>query len=135
MDPSSGQVTLKDKGETTITVVSGDKQTAIYTIAMPNSIVSVNSSGRVDYNTANNICKNIKGSLPSSIKELKDLYDDWGAANKYQHYSQESITAWTLQTSKNKVQGVASTYDLVRENPLIDKVNIAGNYAYAVCVR
>lgn len=78
MDPSSGQVTLKDKGETTITVVSGDKQTAIYTIAMPNSIVSVNSSGRVDYNTANNICKNIKGSLPSSIKELKDLYDDWG---------------------------------------------------------
>lgn len=135
VDPSSGQVTLKDKGETTITVVSGDKQTAIYTIAMPNSIVSVNSSGRVDYNTANNICKNIKGSLPSSIKELKDLYDDWGAANKYQHYSQESITAWTLQTSENKVQGVASTYDLVRENPLIDKVDIAGNYAYAVCVR
>ncbi|EHW5677645.1 intimin [Escherichia albertii] len=132
---STGQVTLRDKGSTTITVVSGDKQTASYTISMPKKIVSVNSDSRVNYNMANTICKNINGSLPSSITELKELYNKWGAANKYQHYTQKSITAWTLQTADDIKQGVTSTYDLVRENPQLNKVAIAGNNAYAVCVK
>lgn len=132
---SSGQVTLKSKGTTTITVVSGDKQTATYIISMPNSIVSVNSDSRVSYNMADSICKKNNGRLPSSITELKELYNKWGAANKYQYYTQKSITAWTLQTADDIKQGVTSTYDLVRENPQLNKVAIAGNNAYAVCVK
>ncbi|WP_161538697.1 intimin [Escherichia albertii] len=135
IDAYSGIVTLKEKGEAVIKVISGDKQTATYTIAMPKKIVSVNSNNRVNYNTARSICRNINGSLPSSIAELETLYNKWGAANNYQHYTQTSITAWTLQTSDDVKKGVTSTYDLVRKNPLLNKVSITENNAYAVCVK
>ncbi|WP_162773854.1 intimin C-type lectin domain-containing protein, partial [Escherichia coli] len=71
----------------------------------------------------------------SSIAELETLYNKWGAANNYQHYTQLSITAWTLQTSDDVKKGVTSTYDLVRKNPQLNKVNINDNNAYAVCVK
>lgn len=135
IDASSGIITLKEKGEAVIKVVSGDKQTATYTISTPKKIVSVNSGSRVNYNSASSICGKINGSLPSSIAELETLYNKWGAANNYQHYTQSSITAWTLQTSDDVKKGVTSTYDLVRENPQLNKVNIDDNNAYAVCVK
>lgn len=135
IDASSGIITLKEKGEAVIKVISGDKQTATYTIVMPKKIVSVNSNNRVNYNAARTICKNVNGSLPSSIAELEMLYNKWGAANNYQHYTQASITAWTLQTSDDVKKGVTSTYDLVRKNPLLNKVSITDNNAYAVCVK
>ncbi|ENB4890905.1 intimin type alpha [Escherichia albertii] len=135
VDASSGQITLKDKGATTITVVSGDNQTATYTIATPDGLIVSNLSKRVTYNDAVNTCKNLSGKLPSSQSELENVFKTWGAANKYEYYkSYQSISSWVQQTPGNMNSGVASTYDLVRENPL-NNVDVNGTYAYATCVK
>ncbi|EKO5868771.1 intimin type alpha [Escherichia coli] len=132
---STGQVTLRDKGSTTITVVSGDKQTATYIIARPSSmIVSINE--RMTYNNAMSSCQSLSGRLPSSQKELADVFDTWGAANKYEHYeTRNAMISWIKQTDQDMRQGVASTYDLVKKNPLTNKVNINKPNAYATCVK
>lgn len=135
VDASSGQITLKDKGATTITVVSGDNQTATYTIATPDGLIVSNLSKRVTYNDAVNTCKNLSGKLPSSQSELENVFKTWGAANKYEYYkSYQSISSWVQQTPGNMNSGVASTYDLVRKNPL-NNVDVNGTYAYATCVK
>ncbi|BAT41861.1 intimin type alpha [Escherichia albertii] len=135
VDASSGQITLKDKGATTITVVSGDNQTATYTIATPDSLIVSNLSKRVTYNDAVNTCKNLGGKLPSSQSELENVFKIWGAANKYEYYkSRQSISSWVQQTPGNMNSGVASTYDLVRKNPL-SNVDVNGTNAYATCVK
>ncbi|MCZ9077373.1 intimin type alpha [Escherichia albertii] len=135
VDASSGQITLKDKGATTITVVSGDNQTATYTIATPDSLIVSNLSKRVTYNDAVNTCKNLGGKLPSSQSELENVFKIWGAANKYEYYkSRQSISSWVQQTPGDMNGGVASTYDLVRKNPL-SNVDVNGTNAYATCVK
>lgn len=78
VDASSGQVTLKEKGTTTISVISSDNQTATYTIATPNSLIVPNMSKRVTYNDAVNTCKNFGGKLPSSQNELENVFKAWG---------------------------------------------------------
>ncbi|EES3073200.1 intimin type alpha [Escherichia coli] len=132
---STGQVTLRDKGSTTITVVSGDKQTATYIIARPSSmIVSINE--RMTYNNAMSSCQSLSGRLPSSQKELADVFDTWGAANKYEHYeTRNAMISWIKQTDQDMRQGVASTYDLVKKNPLTNTVDINKPNAYATCVK
>ena len=132
---STGQVTLRDKGSTTITVVSGDKQTATYIIARPSSmIVSINK--RMTYKNAMSSCQSLSGRLPSYQKELADVFDTWGAANKYKHYeTRNTMISWIKQTDQDMSQGVASTYDLIKENPLTNKVDINNPNAYATCVK
>ncbi|EHX8501577.1 Ig-like domain-containing protein, partial [Escherichia coli] len=132
---STGQVTLRDKGSTTITVVSGDKQTATYIIARPSSmIVSINK--RMTYKNAMSSCQSLSGRLPSYQKELADVFDTWGAANKYKHYeTRNTMISWIKQTDQDMSQGVASTYDLIKKNPLTNQVDINNPNAYATCVK
>ncbi|WP_414092192.1 intimin type alpha [Escherichia albertii] len=133
---STGQVTLRDKGSTTITVVSGDKQTATYTIAIPSSMIVSNINNRMTYNEAMSSCQSLGGRLPSSQRELADVFDTWGAANKYEHYkTSTSIISWIKQTDDDVKKGVASTYDLVKRNPLTSSVKTDARNAYATCVK
>ncbi|EJM1766760.1 intimin type alpha [Escherichia albertii] len=135
VDASSGQITLKDKGATTITVVSGDNQTATYTIATPDSLIVSNLSTRMTYNGAVNACKNLGGKLPSSQSELENVFKVWGAANKYEYYkSSKTMISWVQQTAQEVKSGVASTYDLVKQNPL-NNIKIDESNAYATCVK
>ena len=135
VDASSGQVTLKEKGTTTISVISSDNQTATYTIATPNSLIVPNMSKRVTYNDAVNTCKNFGGKLPSSQNELENVFKAWGAANKYEYYkSSQTIISWVQQTAQDAKSGVASTYDLVKQNPL-NNIKASESNAYATCVK
>ena len=135
VDASSGQVTLKEKGTTTISVISSDNQTATYTIATPNSLIVPNMSKRVTYNDAVNTCKNFGGKLPSSQNELENVFKAWGAANKYEYYkSSQTIISWVQQTAQDVKSGVASTYDLVKQNPL-NNIKASESNAYATCVK
>ncbi|ENJ9498393.1 hypothetical protein AB2W08_004692, partial [Escherichia coli] len=78
----------------------------------------------------------LSGRLPSSQKELADVFDTWGAANKYEHYeTRNAMISWIKQTDQDMRQGVASTYDLVKKNPLTNKVDINKPNAYATCVK
>ncbi|EHK5580425.1 hypothetical protein ITL14_004609, partial [Salmonella enterica] len=63
------------------------------------------------------------------------VFATWGAASAYDHYSSAaSITAWVKQTSSEIASGTASTYDLVRQNPL-SNVNVNSASAFTVCVQ
>ncbi|WP_414132925.1 intimin type alpha [Escherichia albertii] len=136
VDASSGQITLKDKGTTTITVVSGDNQTATYTIATPSSMIVSNINSRMTYSEAMSSCQSLRGRLPSSQSELADVFDTWGAANKYEYYkTSTSIISWIKQTDDDVKKGVASTYDLVKRNPLTSSVKTDARNAYATCVK
>lgn len=133
---STGQVTLRDKGTTTITVVSGDNQTATYIIATPNSLIVPNIKNRVTYNDAVSSCQSLGGRLPSSQSELANVFNTWGAANKYEHYNASTtIISWVKQTEEDMKKGVADTYDLVNQNPLNGIVNTNKPNAYATCVK
>ncbi|EFZ3421226.1 Intimin, partial [Shigella flexneri] len=126
--------TLNSKAGTTITVTSGDNQTATYTINAPTKLITADTSSRVTYAAANATCA-ATGRLANDQSELAGVFATWGAANTYDHYSNAaSITAWVKQTSAEIAAGAASTYDLVRQNPLSNvKVNSAS--AFAVCVQ
>ncbi|HFP9644120.1 TPA: intimin type beta, partial [Escherichia coli] len=119
---NSGVITLNEKGSATITVVSGDNQSATYTINAPGSIViAVDKNTRVTYFDAENKCKTNSANLAQSKELLANIYSTWGAANKYPYYSgSESLTAWIKQSSSEQSSGVSSTYDLVTKNPLIN---------------
>ncbi|MCZ8623022.1 intimin type alpha [Escherichia albertii] len=133
---STGQVTLRDKGTTTITVVSGDNQTATYIIATPNSLIVPNIKNRMTYNDAVSSCQSLGGRLPSSQSELANVFNTWGAANKYEHYNASTtIISWVKQTEEDMKKGVADTYDLVNQNPLNGIVNTKKPNAYATCVK
>ncbi|MCZ8671292.1 intimin type gamma [Escherichia albertii] len=126
---ASGKVTLNGKGSVVIKATSGDKQTVSYTIKAPSYMIRVDN--KANYASATAICKN---SLPSSQKVLADIFNSWGAANKYGHYgSMNSIPAWIKQTESDKNSGVSTTYDLIRQNPRSD-VNVDTLNVYAVCV-
>lgn len=59
-----------------------------------------------------------------------------GAANKYEHYkTSTSIISWIKQTDDDVKKGVASTYDLVKRNPLTSSVKTDARNAYATCVK
>ncbi|EFA4114505.1 intimin, partial [Escherichia coli] len=123
---NSGVITLNEKGSATITVVSGDNQSATYTINAPGSIViAVDKNTRVTYFDAENKCKTNSANLAQSKELLANIYSTWGAANKYPYYSgSKSLTAWIKQSSSEQSSGVSSTYDLVSNNPNINvKVN------------
>ncbi|EER1856453.1 intimin, partial [Escherichia coli] len=111
---NSGVITLNEKGSATITVVSGDNQSATYTINAPGSIViAVDKNTRVTYFDAENKCKTNSANLAQSKELLANIYSTWGAANKYPYYSgSKSLTAWIKQSSSEQSSGVSSTYDL-----------------------
>ncbi|EER4888390.1 intimin, partial [Escherichia coli] len=115
---NSGVITLNEKGSATITVVSGDNQSATYTINAPGSIViAVDKNTRVTYFDAENKCKTNSANLAQSKELLANIYSTWGAANKYPYYSgSKSLTAWIKQSSSEQSSGVSSTYDLVTKN-------------------
>ena len=141
VDALTGRVTLLKKGTTTIEVVSGDNQTATYTINTPIKIISVETKNKVVYNDAEAICRTNNGRLPLSTNELKDVYNKWGAANSYEGYKgKNTITAWTQQTEDDKTKGWTSTFDIVTKNEIPsngsnNKVNVTAANAFAVCVR
>ncbi|HBA8399867.1 TPA: intimin [Escherichia coli] len=133
---NSGVITLNEKGSATITVVSGDNQSATYTINAPGSIViAVDKNTRVTYFDAENKCKTNSANLAQSKELLANIYSTWGAANKYPYYSgSKSLTAWIKQSSSEQSSGVSSTYDLVTENQLIN-VGVNNKNAFSVCVK
>ncbi|EFO3697732.1 intimin [Escherichia coli] len=133
---NSGVITLNEKGSATITVVSGDNQSATYTINAPGSIViAVDKNNRVTYFDAENKCKTNSANLAQSKELLANIYSTWGAANKYPYYSgSKSLTAWIKQSSSEQSSGVSSTYDLVLENPMIN-VKVNDKNAFPVCVK
>ncbi|EFH1063022.1 intimin [Escherichia coli] len=133
---NSGVITLNEKGSATITVVSGDNQSATYTINAPGSIViAVDKNTRVTYFDAENKCKTNSANLAQSKELLANIYSTWGAANKYPYYSgSKSLTAWIKQSSSEKPSGVSSTYDLVSNNPMIN-VKVNDKNAFPVCVK
>ncbi|EEZ4466996.1 intimin [Escherichia coli] len=133
---NSGVITLNEKGSATITVVSGDNQSATYTINAPGSIViAVDKNTRVTYFDAENKCKTNSANLAQSKELLANIYSTWGAANKYPYYSgSESLTAWIKQSSSEQSSGVSSTYDLVTKNQL-SNVGVNNKNAFSVCVK
>ncbi|EFE7560492.1 intimin [Escherichia coli] len=133
---NSGVITLNEKGSATITVVSGDNQSATYTINAPGSIViAVDKNTRVTYFDAENKCKTNSANLAQSKELLANIYSTWGAANKYPYYSgSKSLTAWIKQSSSEESSGVSSTYDLVFYNPM-NNVNVNDKNAFPVCVK
>ncbi|EFJ8467864.1 intimin type beta [Escherichia coli] len=133
---NSGVITLNEKGSATITVVSGDNQSATYTINAPGSIViAVDKNTRVTYFDAENKCKTNSANLAQSKELLANIYSTWGAANKYPYYSgSKSLTAWIKQSSSEQSSGVSSTYDLVTNNQLIN-VGVNKKNAFSVCVK
>ncbi|EOT9702722.1 intimin type beta [Escherichia coli] len=133
---NSGVITLNEKGSATITVVSGDNQSATYTINAPGSIViAVDKNTRVTYFDAENKCKTNSANLAQSKELLANIYSTWGAANKYPYYSgSKSLTAWIKQSSSEQSSGVSSTYDLVMKNQLIN-VAVNNKNAFSVCVK
>ncbi|EHW2953128.1 TPA: intimin type beta [Escherichia coli] len=133
---NSGVITLNEKGSATITVVSGDNQSATYTINAPGSIViAVDKNNRVTYFDAENKCKTNSANLAQSKELLANIYSTWGAANKYPYYSgSKSLTAWIKQSSSEQSSGVSSTYDLVTNNQL-NNVGVNQNNAFSVCVK
>ncbi|EFB9236386.1 intimin [Escherichia coli] len=133
---NSGVITLNEKGSATITVVSGDNQSATYTINAPGSIViAVDKNTRVTYFDAENKCKTNSANLAQSIELLANIYSTWGAANKYPYYSgSKSFTAWIKQSSSEQSSGVSSTYDLVSNNPN-NNVKVNDKNAFPVCVK
>ncbi|EHM1294103.1 TPA: intimin type beta [Escherichia coli] len=133
---NSGVITLNEKGSATITVVSGDNQSATYTINAPGSIViAVDKNTRVTYFDAENKCKTNSANLAQSKELLANIYSTWGAANKYPYYSgSKSLTAWIKQSSSEQSSGVSSTYDLVTKNPLSNVV-VNNKNAFSVCVK
>ncbi len=141
VDASTGQVTLLKKGTTTIEVVSGDNQTATYTINQPENIITVETQDKVLYNVAKTKCEMNSGRLPSSTSELKDVYNQWGPANSYDGYKgKNTITAWTQQTADDIPKGWTSTFDIVTKNEIPNngikvKVNVDAANAFAVCVK
>ncbi|EOT7627074.1 intimin type beta [Escherichia coli] len=133
---NSGVITLNEKGSATITVVSGDNQSATYTINAPGSIViAVDKNTRVTYFDAENKCKTNSANLAQSKEQLANIYSTWGAANKYPYYSgSKSLTAWIKQSPSEQSSGVSSTYDLVWKNPM-SNVNVNDMNAFPVCVK
>ncbi|WP_109148007.1 intimin type beta [Escherichia coli] len=133
---NSGVITLNEKGSATITVVSGDNQSATYTINAPGSIViAVDKNTRVTYFDAENKCKTNSANLAQSKELLANIYSTWGAANKYPYYSgSKSLTAWIKQSSSEQSSGVSSTYDLVSKNQL-SNVGVNTKNAFSVCVK
>ncbi|EEU4013772.1 intimin [Escherichia coli] len=133
---NSGVITLNEKGSATITVVSGDNQSATYTINAPGSIViAVDKNTRVTYFDAENKCKTNSANLAQSKELLANIYSTWGAANKYPYYSgSKSLTAWIKQSSSEQSSGVSSRYDLVTKNQLIN-VGVNNKNAFSVCVK
>ncbi|HCB8130033.1 TPA: intimin type beta [Escherichia coli] len=133
---NSGVITLNEKGSATITVVSGDNQSATYTINAPGSIViAVDKNTRVTYIDAENKCKTNSANLAQSKELLANIYSTWGAANKYPYYSgSNSLTAWIKQSSSESLSGVSSTYDLVTNNQL-SNVGVNKENAFSVCVK
>ncbi|HFV7084890.1 TPA: intimin type beta [Escherichia coli] len=133
---NSGVITLNEKGSATITVVSGDNQSATYTINAPGSIViAVDKNTRVTYFDAENKCKTNSANLAQSKELLANIYSTWGAANKYPYYSGSvSLTAWIKQSSSEQSSGVSSTYDLVTKNQL-SNVGVNNKNAFSVCVK
>ncbi|HBB1446003.1 TPA: intimin [Escherichia coli] len=133
---NSGVITLNEKGSATITVVSGDNQSATYTINAPGSIViAVDKNTRVTYFDAENKCKTNSANLAQSKELLANIYSTWGAANKYPYYSgSKSLTAWIKQSSSEQSSGVSSTYDLVTKNQL-SNVGVKNKNAFSVCVK
>ncbi|EHY5091092.1 intimin type beta [Escherichia coli] len=133
---NSGVITLNEKGSATITVVSGDNQSATYTINAPGSIViAVDKNNRVTYFDAENKCKTNSANLAQSKELLANIYSTWGAANKYPYYfGSKSLTAWIKQSSSEQSSGVSSTYDLVSNNPN-SNVNVNDMNAFPVCVK
>ncbi|HCP4471637.1 TPA: intimin type beta [Escherichia coli] len=133
---NSGVITLNEKGSATITVVSGDNQSATYTINAPGSIViAVDKNNRVTYFEAENKCKTNSANLAQSKELLANIYSTWGAANKYPYYSgSESLTAWIKQSSSEQSSGVSSTYDLVTNNP-VSNVGVNDKNAFSFCVK
>ncbi|EFO2993756.1 intimin [Escherichia coli] len=133
---NSGVITLNEKGSATITVVSGDNQSATYTINAPGSIViAVDKNTRVTYFDAEKKCKTNSANLAQSKELLANIYSTWGAANKYPYYSgSKSLTAWIKQSSSEQSSGVSSTYDLVLKNPM-SNVKVNDNNAFPVCVK
>lgn len=133
---NSGVITLNEKGSATITVVSGDNQSATYTINAPGSIViAVDKNTRVTYFDAENKCKTNSANLAQSKELLANIYSTWGAANKYPYYSgSESLTAWIKQSSSEQSSGVSSTYDLVTKNQ-VSNVGVNNKNAFSVCVK
>ncbi|ENC5091802.1 intimin type beta [Escherichia coli] len=133
---NSGVITLNEKGSATITVVSGDNQSATYTINAPGSIViAVDKNTRVTYFDAENKCKTNSANLAQSKELLANIYSTWGAANKYPYYSgSKSLTAWIKQSSSEQSSGVSSTYDLVTTNQL-SNVGVNNKNAFSVCVK
>ncbi|END6688337.1 intimin type beta [Escherichia coli] len=133
---NSGVITLNEKGSATITVVSGDNQSATYTINAPGSIViAVDKNTRVTYFDAENKCKTNSANLAQSKELLANIYSTWGAANKYPYYSgSKLLTAWIKQSSSEQSSGVSSTYDLVTNNP-VSNVVVNNKNAFSVCVK
>ncbi|EEX2873043.1 intimin [Escherichia coli] len=132
---NSGVITLNEKGSATITVVSGDNQSATYTINAPGSIVIAVENTRVTYFDAENKCKTNSANLAQSKELLANIYSTWGAANKYPYYSgSKSLPAWIKQSSSEQSSGVSSTYDLVSNNPN-SNVNVNDENAFPVCVK
>ncbi|EEV5948881.1 intimin [Escherichia coli] len=134
---NSGVITLNEKGSATITVVSGDNQSATYTINAPGSIViDVDKNTRVTYFDAENKCKTNSANLAQSKELLANIYSTWGAANKYPYYSgyKSSLTAWIKQSSSEQSSGVSSTYDLVTNNQ-VSNVGVNNKNAFSVCVK
>ncbi|EKJ7609124.1 TPA: intimin [Escherichia coli] len=133
---NSGVITLNEKGSATITVVSGDNQSATYTINAPGSIViAVDKNTRVTYFDAENKCKTNSANLAQSKELLANIYSTWGAANKYPYYSgSKSLTAWIKQSSSEQSSGVSSTYDLVTKNQS-SNVGVNNKNAFSVCVK
>ncbi|EPD8552465.1 intimin type beta [Escherichia coli] len=133
---NSGVITLNEKGSATITVVSGDNQSATYTINAPGSIViAVDKNTRVTYFDAENKCKTNSANLAQSKELLANIYSTWGAANKYPYYSgSKSLSAWIKQSSSEQSSGVSSTYDLVTKNQL-SNVGVNNKNAFSVCVK
>lgn len=133
---NSGVITLNEKGSATITVVSGDNQSATYTINAPGSIViAVDKNTRVTYFDAENKCKTNSANLAQSKELLANIYSTWGAANKYPYYSgSKSLPAWIKQSSSEQSSGVSSTYDLVSNNPN-SNVKVNDKNAFPVCVK
>nr|BBO25253.1 intimin [Escherichia albertii]BBO25272.1 intimin [Escherichia albertii]BBO25275.1 intimin [Escherichia albertii]BBO25303.1 intimin [Escherichia albertii]BBO25308.1 intimin [Escherichia albertii] len=134
VESTTGLVTLNNKGSVKIYVLSDDKQTASYTISTPKDMITADITKPAIYSIAFKQCQTKNGRLPSSQRELENVFNLWGAANNYRYYSaKQSITAWIQQSGSDSGGGVTTTYDLIKKNPR-QNVDVNSPNVYSVCV-
>ncbi|EPW1866718.1 intimin C-type lectin domain-containing protein, partial [Escherichia coli] len=99
----------------------------------PKDMITADITKPAIYSIAFKQCQTKNGRLPSSQRELENVFNLWGAANNYRYYSaKRSITAWIQQSGSDSSGGVTTTYDLIKKNPR-QNVAVKSQNVYSVC--